>query len=165
MSEVDLLHYSKFCRSLLSSESDSKCILVMGNEACDLDSMISSLVYAYYKHLSSNEAILYIPFWQIKREDIELRQECIYLFQSLGLEEVLKNVFCLDDLPILFASVAKKDIFANVIGAILCDHNKITLEVSENINVVAVIDHHVDTQAHPSASPYIIEVYLFLMET
>ena len=141
-----LSQFISLCRSRLPYTK--RVILVCGNEACDLDSMISSLVYSHFKsHIDPDPSVLYAPFWQVERVDISLRPEAVWLFDILELKDVIEKVFCLDDIEML----ENLDVIRQVI---LCDHNRATVFL--DADVVEVIDHHADTKTHLYTSKYIV---------
>ena len=64
--------------------------IVMGNEASDLDSMASAVLYAYYLSLEdpscNPKALINIP-----RGDFKLRTEATFLFNEAGIDESVLN--------------------------------------------------------------------------
>ena len=85
-------------QSSSSSSSPSPIIFVMGNEAMDLDSHVSSIAFAYLRHkiqLSRSDVegvtTRYIPILNLEREDFVLRGECVTLFEILriSLEDLI----------------------------------------------------------------------------
>src|SRR5689334_8322163 len=62
-------------------------VIVMGNQACDLDSLVSAISLAYYEHGKNKvNAVGLIP---IKKSEIPLRSEITYLFNLLHLSDNL----------------------------------------------------------------------------
>ena len=91
-------------------------LLVMGNEAADLDSMASAIAYAY--HLSALEkGKTVIPVMPIPREDFRLRTEAAYVFKQAGID--LDNLLFSDDTDLL-------SLLARAKGLVLVDHNKLS---------------------------------------
>jgi len=78
--------------------SKSGLIIVMGNEACDLDSAVSALVYAHFlSHQNPTKIVL--PMLNILREELPLKTEVIHCISTkLGLG--ISNILCRDDLPL-----------------------------------------------------------------
>ena len=58
----------------LQTNTETPVTIVLGNESCDLDSVVSSVTLAH--HLSSKT--LSLPFLNIPREDVALHTEVIY---------------------------------------------------------------------------------------
>ncbi|XP_067425649.1 exopolyphosphatase PRUNE1 [Emydura macquarii macquarii] len=57
--------------------------VVLGNEACDLDSMVSALALAYYLAKTSPESkAAFVPVLNIPRSDFPLRTESTFLLQE-----------------------------------------------------------------------------------
>ncbi len=56
--------------------------VVMGNEASDMDSVVTSVIYAYLcSHISGS---IFVPILSIPKEDLKLRTDQFYLFKRLG---------------------------------------------------------------------------------
>jgi Inorganic pyrophosphatase/exopolyphosphatase len=67
----------------------------MGNEACDLDSTISALVYAYLLHnemsAETREFLTVIPLLNILKKELPLKTEVTYYLQhnSIPLDHLI----------------------------------------------------------------------------
>ncbi|CAH1790576.1 unnamed protein product, partial [Owenia fusiformis] len=63
--------------------------VVIGNEACDLDSTVSSLVYAYYLHTVSRDEgrIVYLPVLNIPHSEHKLKLDTTYFLDSNNTKE------------------------------------------------------------------------------
>ncbi|XP_061552868.1 exopolyphosphatase PRUNE1 [Phycodurus eques] len=60
--------------------------VVLGNEACDLDSMVSALVYAYYLSKTRDDrAALSVPLLNIRQGELLLRSDNMFLLRRTGL--------------------------------------------------------------------------------
>jgi exopolyphosphatase len=116
---------------LKSNKYLGKFQVVMGNESADLDSMVSSVLFAF--HLSRRSQVPVIPLFNIPREDFELRLDAKYLFERVGID--VGNIAHLEDLD--------DDRWNRVEGVRLVDHN-VLADRQESIRdkVVEVIDHH-----------------------
>ncbi|GLV45681.1 prune [Carabus blaptoides fortunei] len=105
--------------TLQSIGNFEKVHVVLGNESCDLDSAISSIVYGYYvfkTQTSSNTNICVIPVLNIRQDEFPLRTETKYF--------LLKNGINIDNLT-----------FRNQIDlTALCSNDKLKL---------TLVDHHV----------------------
>lgn len=56
--------------------------VVMGNEAADLDSLVSAIAYArLLEETRSPSSTVVVPFLNIPRRDLPLRTEAAYLFR------------------------------------------------------------------------------------
>ena len=178
---VSLSAWVRLCRQTLLSNRTSpiKLQLCMGNESADLDSLCSSLCFAYYR-AQTHAHIL--PLWQVARDDIALRGDAHWLFSTApALHGLADDMPCIpDDVPALLA-VAGPDRPTSV----LTDHNAPTFRWpsssaaaartlntdSGNSNsssssstfadtplpVTAIIDHHVDAGLFPDAAPRVVE--------
>ncbi|KAJ6588470.1 hypothetical protein B0H19DRAFT_978402 [Mycena capillaripes] len=121
--------------------------VVMGNEAGDLDSLASSIAYAWVQ--SQIEKKPSIPLIQIARDDLNLRAENMYALKLAGIsnpQEQLLSISDVEDVKPFPSST-----FA------LVDHNRLGDSFSvenPNANVIAVIDHHEDENLYTdSANP------------
>lgn len=133
----DFLHESKqrYEALLLTQEPIH---FVIGNESADLDSVVSSLVYAFLLHQESSNRGLYLPLINIRREEIALRQDVLYLFQLFELS--LEDMLFLDDYVPLESLFAQGRLRLNLV-----DHNILRLSQRHLSSCVErIIDHHVD---------------------
>ncbi|KAF7341975.1 DHH phosphoesterase [Mycena venus] len=121
--------------------------IVMGNEAGDLDSLASSIAYAWVQ--SEIEKKPSIPLIRIGRDDLNLRAENLYALKLAGINNPQEQLLCISDLEDVkpFPSIT----FA------LVDHNRLGASFSTdnpNANVITVIDHHEDENLYAdSADP------------
>ncbi|XP_051013652.1 exopolyphosphatase PRUNE1 [Acomys russatus] len=61
--------------------------VVLGNEACDLDSMVSALALAFYLTKTSETEELFIPVLNIKRAELPLRGDNVFFLQEVQIPE------------------------------------------------------------------------------
>lgn len=125
---------------------------VVGNEAADLDSMASAVMYACYRQQQSDgkSEPAYVALINIPREDYKLRTEAVYLFESVGVKPE----------QLLFAGDVDLDRLhaAGKLQLILIDHNKPAAGQQQLSDcVTGVIDHHKDEGLFPDVSPRTIE--------
>jgi exopolyphosphatase len=109
----------------------------MGNEAGDLDTVASSLAFAWIQ--AETRKIPTIPLIQTERSDIGLRAENVYALSLAGLQHDVPELLCIDDL--LWTGAFPSNTFA------LVDHNRLLPQYSAgnpDVKVVAVVDHHED---------------------
>ncbi|KAI4117133.1 MAG: hypothetical protein LQ338_007607 [Usnochroma carphineum] len=123
--------------------STQKITVVAGNESADLDSLTSSVLYAYIGSLAPPRdafAPLYIPLLNIPAADISLRPEFDALFRHANIEA--SHLTTLDDLH-------AADLKPEKTRWILVDHNKLQGALGEKFGscVCGVIDHHEDEGA------------------
>lgn len=121
------------------NRTSSHFCVVLGNEAADLDSIISSIVLAY--HLESEETSLtstwcnHVPVINIPRKDFSLRKDAVFLFQLLQVP-VLDLVF-IDDLDLQSLLNQK------ILSVILTDHNALaSSQLFLKDSVIGIFDHH-----------------------
>ncbi len=109
-------------------------LVVIGNEAADLDSMASSIVYAYLRNLQESKLSV-LPLMPIPREDFILRTEAVYVFNEANID--LNDVCFIDEVDL--------DKLMDQACLVLVDHNKLTGDLEKfNSKVVAILDHHND---------------------
>ena len=120
-----------------------KVRVVMGNEAADLDSMVSAVMFAWYLG-ERDDALASLPLIPIPHEDFRLRTEALYLFDAAGLPES-ELVFAEDlDLAALHA--------AGRLDLVLVDHNRLGKAFAAFADAVsAIVDHHADERLFPHA--------------
>jgi len=123
--------------SLVQSASDSSpptsVTVVMGNEACDQDSGVSSLAYAFHLHLLFPN-LLIIPVLNIFEEDFDLKTELVASLEEVGIG---KN-------DMVFRDTFDIEALGDSVKVVLVDHNALAdKDVGLNDKVVEVIDHHV----------------------
>ncbi|GBB83308.1 hypothetical protein RclHR1_10030003 [Rhizophagus clarus] len=137
----------------IATQQQKKIYFVLGNESADLDSIISSIAYAYLSQqlISSDElkssatsfSSIYLPIIQIPKSDFSLRPECSYVFsESKFSESDISQLLFLDDiLPHLDKLSSNYDV-----NLILVDHNKLISPWSEKFNdkIDTILDHHQD---------------------
>ncbi|GAA6028344.1 hypothetical protein JCM8097_006987 [Rhodosporidiobolus ruineniae] len=135
-------------------------VVSVGNEAGDLDSLASSLAYAYFGPQSdSSSSRRYVPLTLTARADLVLRPENT---EALKRAEVPEDaLLTLDDLPAsnlssLGTSFALVD--HNVLLPMFRSHPDQHDHEEDDRRVVAVVDHHADEQRHLEANPRLIQV-------
>jgi exopolyphosphatase len=126
----------------------SEWTVVMGNEAGDLDTLASSIAYAYF--LATNAKTRSVPLLQMDRSDLSLRSENIYALSLAGITDPDNQLLFLSDIPPSPTAFPSHK-FA------LVDHNKLGARYSSPSTIVtAILDHHADEKEHMSANPRII---------
>ncbi|CAH8476102.1 unnamed protein product [Schistosoma rodhaini] len=119
----------------LRSSCKSKWILVVGNEACDLDSTACALAYGYYKQTKLGNEFIVIPVCSINREDMVLRTEVTFWLTQCGLK--WDDLIYLDD---VFNETYSK-VNENELSLVLVDHHLPTKKFNE-WPIIEIIDHH-----------------------
>lgn len=115
-------------------ENPTECSVVMGNEAGDLDSLASSIAYAWFN--SNIHGHPTVPLIQIEHEDLILRPENIHALQAAGIHHPRDQLLCLTDVAHLKPFPTR--------SFMLVDHNRLGQAFTSNAPVTAVIDHHED---------------------
>lgn len=125
------------CRkNLIILDQLKQVYVVLGNEACDLDSTVSTLVTAYLFHkLNLAFGIIVFPVINVSREDLRLRTEVIYFLKKMNIP--LDLLICKDEFNFQTLYNDSK------LSLILVDHN--VLAPSDSFletSVIRIIDHH-----------------------
>ncbi|KAL9027848.1 MAG: hypothetical protein Q9196_003693 [Gyalolechia fulgens] len=140
-------------------DTSQQITIVVGNESADLDSLTSSVLYAYIRSLAPPRhafSPLYVPLLNIPAADISLRPEFYALFNHANIDA--SHLVTLDDLPKEPGSSLKPE---NT-RWILVDHNKLQGKWGKEYGarVHGVIDHHEDEGAVPqdtNPEPRVVE--------
>ncbi|CAH0602455.1 unnamed protein product [Chrysodeixis includens] len=133
----------------LNSNFFANLTIVIGNESCDLDSAVSSIVYACFldwqynlikckvcTNIYRDESVvvkddIFVPVLNVDRQDFELKTEVAYLLREKGINES-HLVFRDDhDLPKLLSKPKSK---------------------------VVLVDHHVLAKKDQYLAPYVTEI-------
>ncbi|KAK3552035.1 hypothetical protein QTP70_031573 [Hemibagrus guttatus] len=127
--------YLKSCRDVLKGHmknSSGQLNVVLGNEACDLDSMMSALTFAYFLSKTFDSRKAAVPVLNIPRAEFPLRSDCSFLLRESGLSQDY----------LLFRDELDLHNLQNL-AITLVDHN-ILPEADRTLEdaVVEVIDHH-----------------------
>lgn len=123
-------------------------LLVMGNEASDLDSMASSIAFAYITAANEKDKTI-VPVMPIIKADFKLRTEVVYVFEQAGINP--DNIIFMDEIDI-------ERLLDRTTGLALMDHNKLSKGFEGHGHKVSVIlDHHKDEALYPHARKRIIE--------
>lgn len=102
--------------NVLSTQGPTTELCVtFGNEACDLDSIVCALVYAYYKSTKRSTDDVILPLVQCLKEDLVLNQEAKIVFDMLGIDE--SWLLYINDISSDNLSTAAK------LSLVLVDHN------------------------------------------
>jgi exopolyphosphatase len=122
-------------------------LIVVGNESADLDSLSSSIVYAYLQSLKDKTKTV-VPLTNIPKEELDLRPEYKWLLKQAHLST--EEVITLSDIS--------SDTMQNA-EWVLVDHNVPTGPVAAHLDkVTGVIDHHSDEKKIPQGvQPRVIE--------
>lgn len=79
--------YLQACRAAL--QESRRLHVVLGNEACDLDSMVSALALAFYLAKTTEAEDVFVPVLNIKRSELPLRGDNVFFLQKMHIPESL----------------------------------------------------------------------------
>ncbi|XP_030640055.1 exopolyphosphatase PRUNE1 [Chanos chanos] len=140
--------YLKNCHDALKSPSRNASGLhvVMGNEACDLDSMVSALTFAYFLSKTLDAGKVVVPVLNIPRAEFPLRTDNAFLLSESGLSQ---------DLLIFRDEIDLHDLHRSKrLSLTLVDHNVLpSADSALEETVMEVIDHRpLERRASPSCA-------------
>ncbi len=149
----NLINFLSFTRSLFNSLLNSsittpnKFFFILGNESCDLDSLIGSLTLAYHRHFLNKNSInpqekFYIPLINCSKNEILTRFDWNYISELI---QINTNDLCFFEEFSEFYQAKKPE----NLQIILFDHNKLTkTQAFLSDSIVEIIDHHEDLSAY-----------------
>ncbi|XP_052434619.1 exopolyphosphatase PRUNE1 isoform X1 [Carassius gibelio] len=129
--------YLRSCRDVLKgcSKNSPGLHVIMGNEACDMDSMVSALTFAYFLSKSLDCKRMPVPVLNIPRAEFPLRSDSTFLLRESGLSQ---DCLLFRDEVDLHGLHKNKQLTLTLV-----DHNVLPSADSElEDDVVEVIDHH-----------------------
>ncbi|GIY26835.1 protein prune homolog 2 [Caerostris extrusa] len=128
--------YLQECKhNLKNANESSKIQVVLGNESCDLDSAISSLVMAYFIFKVQKTADIVIPVLNVKRKELPVRTEVVFFLEETNIN--ISNVICIDEIDLKSLHEKAK------LSIVLVDHNALSIGQSYlDSRVVQIFDHH-----------------------
>ncbi|KAF2179800.1 DHH phosphoesterase [Zopfia rhizophila CBS 207.26] len=151
-SRTSLRAFLVYAKSAIETAIDSnqRITFVIGNESADLDSMTSSILFAFVRSMApprNTFTNLYVPVTNIPYSGIQLRPEFLALLPHANIEP--QHLITLDDLPDM--SVIKSKILPENTRWILVDHNALQGQLGKiySDRVAGVIDHHEDENKFP----------------
>ncbi|XP_078576393.1 uncharacterized protein LOC144862024 isoform X3 [Branchiostoma floridae x Branchiostoma japonicum] len=138
-----------------SPEEFSKFHVVIGNEACDLDSTVSALAYAFVLHKTAandDTSVAHVPVLNIPRADLPLRTEITFF---LAQQEIPTDSLTFRD-DINLTALHSQD----KLSLTLVDHNVIRAPGDQALEsvVVEVIDHHKDERPESDVCEKTVEM-------
>lgn len=143
----NMLQVRQAIRRAHARARSEKVRVVMGNEAADLDSMVSAVMYAWYLG-ECDAALASLPLIPIPREDFRLRTEARYLFDAADLPE--SELVFAEDLELAALHAAGR------LDLVLVDHNRPGKAFAAFADAVsAIVDHHADEHLFPQAEQII----------
>lgn len=134
-----------------SGEAGSGFHVVLGNEACDVDSMVCALTYAYFLSKTVQSEMLAVPLLNIRQSDLVLRSDNVFLLRQIGLSPDL--LLFRDQLDLRALQRAGR------LRLTLVDHNVLPSS-DRNLEgaVVEVIDHHLQERESSHSCPVTVEM-------
>ena len=121
--------------------------ITVGNESCDLDSIVCAVCHAHF--LAHSKQLPSLPLLQCSREDLALRTDAVWLFSQLQLTSG-DLLFLEEALPVLRG--------VRRVSVTLVDHATPSGPLAElpNLQISSVIDHHLPAPS-PSVQDCVVE--------
>ncbi|TRM66880.1 hypothetical protein BD626DRAFT_565948 [Schizophyllum amplum] len=141
-------HKAQYLNDVKSSKGKDWTV-VMGNEAADLDSIASSIAYAWVQTVVHHQPT--IAYIQCERDDYSLRPENLHALHLAGFNDPATQLLCASDLATYRPFPSTR--FA------LVDHNRLGTQFSDgnpDAHVAAIVDHHEDEGLHKDADPRVV---------
>eukprot|EP01083_Nonionella_stella_P165276 549453_1 len=151
--------FNELIQSLSNNVHNTSCpsqevTLILGNEACDIDSMVSSLLWSYHmQSQTKHSSVLYIPVFTIPKKELKLRKDALYLFQQID-KSFTDHLFFQDTIAqMLSYHSTKQDEEKQAqqtppfkLNVHLMDHNALSVSLDPLLApyVNYIIDHHKD---------------------
>uniref|UniRef100_T1JHM1 DHHA2 domain-containing protein n=1 Tax=Strigamia maritima TaxID=126957 RepID=T1JHM1_STRMM len=131
----DFLRESK--NKLENLTNVKKVHVILGSEACDLDSAVSTLVYAYFlQQICRDSNEIFLPVLNILRKDFRLKTEVTYYLDENHIDSTnilfkneidLKNLFKIGKLQLILVdhhTLSKEDIVLHPVIEEIIDHHR-----------------------------------------
>lgn len=137
----NLVRVLKQLKTFQASNTSQKLLnIVCGNESADLDSIVSTLAYAYFSYIHDPSKYI-LPVVNIPRQDLKLRKDVTFLLGSHSISSDLLNFR--EDL----VNWQKQSLYD--INYVLVDHNDVPAITNDGLtNIAGIIDHHKDLGLH-----------------
>ncbi|GAV06628.1 hypothetical protein RvY_16584 [Ramazzottius varieornatus] len=137
--DVGLVEYLRLCKAVAEEGQAFKIVhMVVGSDSCDLDSVVSSLVYAFHLwKINKDDTTAVIPILNIPKEDFALRGQVKLALEEQGIEQ--STLLFVEDVdPVRYHQ-------SGALALTLVDHQKPSgIFASCQDAVVEVIDHKMD---------------------
>lgn len=135
---------NKFLRriqTLLADETSGPISVSLGNEACDLDSVVSAVAMAYAATACGTPTI---PVLNVGRGELGLRRDVGVVLEDVEVDTKL----------LTFANeISLSDVLSRGGGLTLVDHNELAIhQQALGAHVVRIVDHHSDSGEYSKAN-------------
>lgn len=150
------LHSAKSAVLSASTGSLPALSLHIGNESCDADSIVSSILSSYTHSLKEGAAASarqHVPVISTNKKEFKLRREATFLLEqatSASSKEVEESLLFQDDLPAVMQHLQALAAEERL-NIVLLDHNSLTGPLKSaglQACVSEIIDHHKDMGEH-----------------
>ncbi|XP_014330752.1 exopolyphosphatase PRUNE1 [Xiphophorus maculatus] len=146
--------FLRSCRRTLQENLDRAgpdVHVVLGNEACDVDSMVSAMAFAYFLFKTAGNDLLVLPLMNIRQSDLALRSDSVFLLRRAALPQHL--LLFRDQLDLRALRRAGR------LRLSLVDHNVLpSSDADLEGAVVEVLDHHQAERTRSPTCPVTVEM-------
>jgi len=125
--------------NITSKDTERYVNIVLGNEGGDLDSIVSTVVYAYFmqKQVAADSKELCVPVMNFDKGDVTLKTDVNAVFEKCGLST---STLVYRDTLVKLRPILKT--------VTLVDHNELNAELTFLREfVTTIIDHHIDSES------------------
>eukprot|EP00935_MAST-01C_sp_MAST-1C-sp1_P002349 g2349.t1 len=143
------LSAGSFANDAKKDLSQKALVFCIGNQAGDLDTIVSSLALAYFEQ-SQDDSRTFVPLMPFTRSEFRLRGDARKLFEQADFafdgQGAPSSLLFIDEVD--WQQVGKDT------SVMLTDHNKLHPGYSSYFpgGVLKIVDHHKNEQAHPEVS-------------
>lgn len=142
-----------------ASKTPTQYVVVLGNEAGDMDSIVCAIVYAYYQSIATATAaptgaaaaapVRWLPLINVPAKYLGLRLDTIWLLQRHGVSaDALTFIDGVGDL----SAWAKRS--GASVSVCLVDHNRLTESQAVLAPLITrIVDHHKDDAQYTATVP------------
>lgn len=119
-------------------DSKTKVHVVMGNEAGDLDSLVSAIALAALEDaLNKEEGRLILPVYNMPRAEVHIYKDNVIALEKAGINP--DHLVCRDEVNLVALAASRR------LTLTLTDHNELSpRQTFLASSVVAIVDHHED---------------------
>ncbi|GBG30010.1 Ankyrin repeat and KH domain-containing protein 1 [Hondaea fermentalgiana] len=138
-----------------------RILAVAGNDACDADSLVSAIGFAWWWSVSKSTADLGchpVALANVPRNELKLRKDAELLFKKAGMSP--EGLVFVDEAAQVLQTVSAET-RASHVALGLTDHNALTARLGaifgSDVNVMGIMDHHQDSGAHKDAAVRVVD--------
>lgn len=134
---MGIRHFHQFLKRTKNG-SRSHTHIVLGNESADLDSVVSSLMMAYYQQIADPSGQTPLPVINIPSKELRLRADILYLLDRVKIDYA--DLTFIDEMDLTEQATNRPTTLT------LVDHNQLAPHQAHFKKwITTIIDHHVES--------------------